>query len=233
MDVVEIWMVLTIRTLERRAGDAGSDVGFKGAGVKWVGLTGGIGSGKSSVAEWLRQHGWTVIDADQVARQVIQKETPGYREVIQAFGPGVLDSAANIDRAKLAAIVFADPKRLRVLEGITHPRVQSEVARQRTEAEQKGATLAFYDVPLLFEKQLEGQFDAILLVWCPREAQIHRAMARSGYSLAEVQRRMAQQISLDQKRRSAHVVIDNSGAKNSLPGQIQKALEELKNRFSV
>lgn len=195
--------------------------------MKWIGLTGGMGSGKSAVTALLRARGFTVIDADVVARKVVEPGTPGLAQVVQAFGPGVLNAEGELDRKKLAAQVFGKPDELRRLEMILHPLIQQKVADRRQEAAARGEALVFYDVPLLFEKNLGAQFDAVVVVWSTQAQQIERSMKRDGASREDVERRLSAQIPLAEKKLKADVLIDNSGTFESLPVRVDTALKAL------
>lgn len=195
--------------------------------MKWIGLTGGMGSGKSAVTALLRARGFTVIDADVVARKVVEPGTPGLAQVVQAFGPGVLNVEGELDRKKLAAQVFGKPDELRRLEMILHPLIQQKVADRRQEAAARGEALVFYDVPLLFEKNLGAQFDAVVVVWSTEAQQIERSMKRDGASREDVERRLSAQIPLAEKKLKADVLIDNSGTFESLPVRVDTALKAL------
>lgn len=195
--------------------------------MKWIGLTGGMGSGKSAVTALLRARGFTVIDADVVARKVVEPGTPGLAQVVQAFGPGVLNAEGELDRKKLAAQVFGKPDELRRLEMILHPLIQQKVADRRQEAAARGEALVFYDVPLLFEKNLGAQFDAVVVVWSTEAQQIERSMKRDGASREDVERRLSAQIPLAEKKLKADVLIDNSGTFESLPVRVDTALKAL------
>ena len=131
--------------------------------MKWIGLTGSIGSGKSSVATLLRERGIPVVDADAHARQALGPGSEGERKVLSAFGPSVHDGNGHVDRKKLAAEVFSDPGRLSKLEAIIHPIVQEKTRSERAKLKREGHAFAFYDVPLFCSrKNLETQFDAIV-----------------------------------------------------------------------
>lgn len=195
--------------------------------MKWIGLTGGIGSGKSSVTRLLRAKSHVVVDADELARAVVEPGTPGLAEVVQHFGPRTLTPDGRLDRKALAALVFGQGPQLIKLESLLHPRIQNEARRLREEARAQGHKMAFYDVPLLFEKNLVAQFDAVLLVWCRPEQQVERAILRTGLSESEIRLRMRDQIPLDEKRLRSDVVIDNSGPPEALEAAVDKALQEL------
>jgi len=156
-----------------------------------AGLTGGIASGKSFVGALLRRRGIPVIDADQLARDVVRPGTEGFDAVVRLF-PEVL-SDGEIDRGLLGRIVFADPERRRSLEAIVHPRVHAEFLRQMRLL--KDAQLVVYEVPLLFERGLEREMDAVIVVDAPEEVQRERLMRRSGLTADEADRRILSQMS--------------------------------------
>jgi dephospho-CoA kinase len=195
--------------------------------MKWIGLTGGIASGKSTVARILRELGHSVVDADALARLVVAKNGPAYREVLSVFGPEFVDGKGDLDRKKLGQIVFSDQKKRLQLEQIIHPKVKYLALLEKSRLETEGKSIAFYDVPLLYEKNLEAEFDAILLVYAPESMQIERMMIRNGYSESEARERMQAQIPIEQKLlRSPHVVM-NTGKIEDLKMQIKKILGEM------
>lgn len=195
--------------------------------MKWIGLTGGIGSGKSTVAELLRARGFVVVDADQVAHDVVQKGTPGLQAVLAAFGPEYLREDGELDRARLGKWVFGRPQELRKLEALLHPLIQNEVQRQKAAVAQTGAAFAFYDVPLLYEKKLEPHFDAVVVVWSEEHQQLSRAVGRGAHDEPEVRRRMSAQKPLHEKRGLAHFVVDNSGSAEALTQEVDDLIARL------
>lgn len=195
--------------------------------MKWIGLTGGIGSGKSTVAEILKENGVSVVDADVVAREVTQKTGPGFSPVVQEFGQEILNAQGELDRRKIAEIVFRDPKKLLKLEAILHPLVGAEVKKRRAQLESKGCEFAVYDVPLLFEKKLNTQFDAVVVVNCSLDTQIKRTVARSGLTEREVRDRIAAQVPLSEKVKQADYVIENEGSLAELKIQVSELSRKL------
>lgn len=193
----------------------------------WIGLTGGLGSGKTSVGQILRQQGYTVVDADELARLAVSRGKPALTKVEARFGAKVINEKGDLDRARLAEVVFSDPNALADLEQIIHPVVRSLCAERRKAAEDAGAKVAFYDVPLLFEKKMEGQFDSIVVVNCSEEMQIERTMAREKVTREKVLQRLSHQIPLHEKVRRANFVIDNSGSREELNHQVQKFLDQI------
>lgn len=194
--------------------------------MKWVGLTGGLGSGKSTVASILRTKGWPVIDADQIARQVLDPGTEGLTKVLQVFGPDLLLPNGELNRAELGRRVFGFPEKLLKLESIIHPRVQAEVQKQKQQLSQLGFKMAFYDVPLLFEKKLSG-FDAVVVVNAPPDVVRERLRKRNGWSEEEIDARLGAQIPLTKKTASADHVIQNTGSLHDLEAEVDRVLADL------
>jgi dephospho-CoA kinase len=188
------------------------------------GLTGGIGSGKSTVARRFRDRGLPIIDADALAREAVVKGSPGLADVVQRFGAEVLDPGGNLDRKKLAARVFADEEARRALNAITHPRVAELSAARVSALDAGGEPLACYEVPLLFETGLETVLSPVVVVAAPLDVQVARAVDRDGGSADDVVARVRAQMPLDEKVRRATFVIDNSGA---LEATLERADEVL------
>lgn len=194
-----------------------------------VGLTGGIGSGKSTVAKRFAALGATVIDADAIVHELQAAGQPLLEKITDAFGAGILATDGSLDREALGAIVFRDPEQRQRLNRIVHPAVGAEFARRLKAARESGVPLIVLDIPLLFEARKSGtggasamDFDAIVLVWVPRETQIERQLAREDYDRAEAERRIAAQLPLDKKRALADHVIDNSGTVEETERQVRE-----------
>lgn len=190
--------------------------------MSWIGLTGGIAAGKSAVAARLAEHGAVVIDADVVAREVVEPGTPGLAAVAEAFGPAVVDAEGRLDRPALGAIVFRDPEKRVVLEGILHPAI-----RERTRALRDAAVavdpqaVVVNDVPLLVESRgSEHGFDEVLVVQAPAEERIRRMVELRGMERAEAERRIAAQASDEQRAAVATQIIDASGSLESTLAQV-------------
>jgi dephospho-CoA kinase len=188
--------------------------------MRLIGLTGGIATGKSTVASLLAAHGATVIDADVLAREVVAAGTPGSDEVAARFGASILDAEGAVDRAALAAIVFADPELRAALEQITHPRIHALMQQRIIDALQTPAPLVVADIPLLFEKQRAAAFDGTLLVYAPAAVQLARLRARDGIDDMSAQRRLVAQLPIDEKRERATWVIDNGGSREATAVQL-------------
>jgi dephospho-CoA kinase len=196
--------------------------------VRVVGLTGGIGSGKSEVARMFTALGAHLIDADQLAREVVEPGSRGLAEIVEAFGPDVLDRDGRLDRKKVAAIVFKDPDKRAVLERIVHPRVlEAAMARIATLAE-RGAKVVVYDVPLLYETGLDRHFPEVIVVDVDPATQRARLAGRGGMSADEIEDRIRAQMALADKVKRAHWVIDNRGSLDETRAQVEalyRALE--------
>jgi len=194
-----------------------------------IGLTGGIASGKSTVSRMLRELGAPVIDADAIVHELQQPGTEVAAAIAREFGPGVIRPDGSLDRAALGQIVFADAARRRALEAIVHPAVRermwSEVERYRAE----GRPATVLDIPLLIESQLQRTVDRVWLVYISRDLQAERLMARDGLSPAAAELRIAAQMSLDEKRAFADLIIDNRGTAESTRRQVERAWREVIN----
>jgi dephospho-CoA kinase len=189
-----------------------------------VGLTGGIASGKSAVAAELAARGAIIIDADVLAREVVEPGTPALAAIIDRFGPQVL-SDGQLDRARLAQIVFADPLARRDLERIVHPAVRARAADLERAAGR--AAVVVHVIPLLVETGQQQDFDLVVTVDVDHETQIKRLIARNGYTRAEAESRIAAQASREDRRIAADVVLDNTGSVAQLREQIDALWAEL------
>lgn len=189
-----------------------------------VGLTGGIGSGKSAVSARLAARGAVVIDADRIAREVVAPGTPGLADVLAAFGPTVAAPDDSLDRPALGRIVFADPQARARLEAIVHPLVRAETAR-RIDAIPAGG-IAVHDIPLLVEVGAEGGYDLVLVVEAPRELRLTRLEGR-GLPRDEALARMASQASDERRRAVADVLIDNGGSLDDLDARVEEVWRDL------
>ena len=195
--------------------------------MKIIGLTGGIASGKSTVATELRKQNVPVFDADEVSRNAVAKGSKGLALVAEAFGAEYLTSDGEMDRAKISQLVFSDKEALKTLEGILHKIVWDEAEAFLAEAREQKAKLAVLDVPLLIETKWHERVDFVWLVAVSKEQQIKRAMIRSGMTEEEVKARIAAQMSLEDKKKFADVVLDNSGALEETLEQVHKELAKL------
>lgn len=195
-------------------------------GLVRVGLTGGIGSGKSTVARLFAELGAHVIDADALAREVVEPGTAGLAAIVARFGDGVLAADGSLDRRALAAIVFTDAASRRDLDGIVHPLVRRRSAerRRRLAAEEPGAVVV-EDVPLLYEAGLAGDMDLVVVVTAPLEIRVERAVLR-GMDADDVRARIAGQASDAERASIADVVLDNSGDEAALRRQVLDCWQE-------
>ena len=195
--------------------------------MKIIGLTGGIASGKSTVATELRKQNVPVFDADEVSRNAVAKGSKGLALVAEAFGVEYLTADGEMDRAKISQLVFSDKEALKTLEGILHKIVWDEAEAFLAEAREQKAKLAVLDVPLLIETKWHERVDLVWLVAVSKEQQIKRAMIRSGMTEEEVKARIAAQMSLEDKKKFADVVLDNSGSLEETLEQVHKELAKL------
>jgi dephospho-CoA kinase len=190
-----------------------------------VGLTGGVAAGKSTVSGILRQLGAVVIDADALAREVIEPGTPGLAAVVGEFGPEILTDDGHLDRARLGALVFADPERRAALEAIVHPLVRAR-AVELEQAAPPGA-IVVHDIPLLVETGQAGDFDAVVVVDVPEELQVARAVRERGWSEDEARARVVAQGSRSERLAVATYVVDNTGTLEDLRHRVTEVFEEL------
>jgi len=190
-----------------------------------VGLTGGVASGKSTVSALLRDLGAIVVDADALAREVVEPGTPGLAAVVEAFGPEVLADDGSLDRARLGAIVFAEPARRAELEGIIHPLVRARAAQ--IEAGEEPGVVVVQDIPLLVETGQAGTFDVVIVVDAPEEVQVERAVRDRGWTPEEARSRIAAQASREQRRAAATYVVDNSGTTEDLRQRVAEVFASL------
>lgn len=185
----------------------------KGYGQLIIGLTGGIASGKSTVSAMLAELGAAIVDADQVAREVVLPGEPALREIVQTFGQAVLNEDGTLNRKKLGEIVFADEAKRKRLEGILHPAIREVMSGRISSLERENPDrLVVADIPLLYESGLDRLYPEVLLVYVPQSVQLERLMKRNGYSEEEARQRLAAQLPIDEKKQKADWIIDNSGS---------------------
>ncbi len=189
-----------------------------------IGLTGGVGTGKSTVASILKEVGLPVIDADQIAHQLLRPGTEVYRQVLTAFGPDILRPDGEIDRRGLGKIVFNDPEKRRLLEEITHPAIKAQIRAEVEGYKAKGQDVVL-EVPLLFEAKMEEEVDEVWVVTASSQTQRQRIMARDGLTPAEAERRMQAQMPLAEKLARADAVIYNEGTIADLKSQVKTLLK--------
>ena len=187
-----------------------------------VGLTGGIATGKSTVSEIFRRLGCEIIDADVLAREVVEPGEPALAAIVAEFGPGILDPAGRLDRKKLGAIVFADPDKRRRLEAITHPQIRVRLAERLQELIARGFEgLVIFDAPVMIESGTSRHVDRLVVVVTDAATQRARAVGRDG-DRADVERRIASQMPLADKARLADYVIDNSGTPEATIAEVRR-----------
>jgi dephospho-CoA kinase len=195
--------------------------------MDWIGITGMMGAGKTTVSQTIEQMGYPVIYADEVAHSILAPGAPGFQEVVTTFGVGVLNRDKTLNRSALAKLVFAHRSQLSKLEAITHPRIQAKVREFQDQCEQQAEPLAFYDVPLLFEKQLQSRFDVIVCVVADREVVLERLKKREGWSEQEITERLDCQLPQSEKEEGAQYVLQNNSSLEELKAQIVRLINDL------
>ena len=194
-----------------------------------IGITGGIASGKSTVTEFLRQQGYQVIDADQVVHELQEPGERLYQALLSTFGSSILQEDGRLDRPKLGAMIFGNPQLLAQSSQIQNQIIREELAGRR-DLLAETEDIFFMDLPLLFELQYEDWSDQIWLVDVTEETQLSRLMSRNALSQEEAEKRIAAQLSLQEKRKRADVLIDNNGSLEATRQQIRDALQKLERR---
>ncbi|QPK84117.1 dephospho-CoA kinase [Corynebacterium qintianiae] len=190
-----------------------------------IGLTGGIGSGKSTVAAMLRDAGYPVVDADQVARDNMEPGSSVLQEVAEVFGTDILDDNGVLDRAELARRAFSSEEQTQKLNGITHPAIRRESERRLAQFEKEGARAAVYDMPLLIELGLDESMDVTVVVDADAEERVRRLVRSRGLEEQDARNRIARQIDDATRKARADVVIDNNGPLTELEPQVNELVE--------
>lgn len=197
--------------------------------MAYFGLTGGVASGKTTVAQYFRGLGARIIDADRIGHDLLSRSSPAYSEVVQAFGRGIVDASGEIDRRRLGALAFADPARLAQLNAILHPRIISRVEEHAAEySQQEPGAVILVDAALIFEAGIGARFIKVVVAWCRPEQQLDRLMAKAGISREAAEKRIATQMPVEEKRRRADFVIDCSGSKEDARRQAERLYPQLK-----
>jgi dephospho-CoA kinase len=194
--------------------------------MKLIGLTGGIASGKSTVARILAAMGVPVIDADQLARRIVEPGRPANAAIARRW-PQVLLPDGRIDRAQLGSIVFADQEQLRELTAITVPRILEEMDREAREAEENGHEVCVVEGATLFEEHAEGLFEGVLVVSASPEEQVRRLAERNGYGEEQARQRLAAQMPLEEKLERARWVVENTGSPEELEARVREVWERI------
>ncbi|WP_085958471.1 dephospho-CoA kinase [Corynebacterium fournieri] len=196
--------------------------------MKKVGLTGGIGSGKSTVARLLANAGFPVVDADQIAREIMEPGSPVLERVAEEFGADILDDEGVLDRSELARRAFASKEATERLNAITHPAIRAESERRFAAAETAGETAVIYDMPLLVDLGLHSGMDLTVVVDVDVEERVRRLVEKRGLDEADARARMGQQIDDATRLAAADVVIDNSGSLDALEPQVAALVERIR-----
>ncbi|WP_243291230.1 dephospho-CoA kinase [Bacillus sp. FJAT-47783] len=191
-----------------------------------VGLTGSIASGKSTVANMMKEMSIPIVDADNIARDVVSIGEPAYLKIVDTFGNEILQKDKTIDRAKLGSIIFQDETKRKQLNEIVHPAVRSEMKRKQQMYVEKGEPLIVLDIPLLFESKLTHFVEKILVVYVDEQTQLDRLMKRNGFTKEEALARINAQMPLKEKAEKADEVIDNNGSLDETKQQLMKILDK-------
>ncbi|WP_134699912.1 dephospho-CoA kinase [Ammoniphilus sp. YIM 78166] len=192
-----------------------------------IGLTGGIASGKSTVASMFKELGCVIIDADKVARDVVKPGQEGLEAVVHRFGPQILTQEGELDRKALGAIIFHNEEKRKELNSILHPLIRKQMQREKEEALQANPPLIIMDIPLLFESQLEQTVEAVIVVYVPPNQQLERLMQRDQISREEARRKMDSQMPIDEKKKRADFIIENSGSLAETRTQVEAIFTKL------
>lgn len=195
--------------------------------MKRIGLTGGIGSGKSTVAALLRERGVIVIDADAIAREIVEPGSPVLGQLAEAFGPSIIQADGSLDRQGLASLAFATPEKTALLNSITHPAIEARTQELYAQAEAAGERLVVWDMPLLVDKGYHTQMDGVIVIDVDVEERVRRLVEYRGLDEADARRRIAAQVPDEQRRAAATWVIDNNGSVDALPAQVDTILQQL------
>jgi len=193
-----------------------------------VGLTGGIATGKSLVAGELKRLGAHIIDADRVAREIVEPGKPAYNDIVKEFGPGIIQPDGTVDRKALGNIVFCDPVALDRLNSITHPRIRERIREEAGRLSADGDAIVVLDIALLIEMGVRYEVEKIIVVYCDDEQQVQRLMERDNLTRVEAQKRLSCQMDIKEKLKYADYVIDNSGPMDKTIEQARALYGELK-----
>lgn len=192
-----------------------------------IGLTGGIASGKSTISSILKAVGWPVIDADLIARQIVMPGSKGLEQIVNRFGPQMLNSDGTLDRKKLGKTVFDDPKKLSDLDKIEHPLIQETIDSQLDEFKKQHLPVVVLDVPLLFETGMDEECDLTVLAVVDQATQLKRLMKRDQISKMDAVKKISSQMSLKEKMQRADVIIDNNGTLEQTRSQVAELVDRV------
>lgn len=197
--------------------------------MKRIGLTGGIGSGKSTVAKILAEQGFPIIDADKIAREIVEPGQPALAELALKFGDGIINEDGSLNRQALANIAFADEESRQALNDITHPRINARTEELFAEAEADGKDAAVWDMPLLIDQGYQDRVDTVIVVDVDAETRVQRLVEHRGLDEDDARRRIASQIDDATRREAAHHIVDNNGELEALEPQVLEIVEKIKN----
>ncbi|MEC1374006.1 dephospho-CoA kinase [Heyndrickxia oleronia] len=192
--------------------------------AKIIGLTGGIASGKSTVSNLLRRKGFAIVDADIAARKVVEIGEDAYKQIVEAFGPEILQQDQNLDRKKLGTIVFHDEEKRLMLNQIVHPAVREYMQKEKETALKQGKETVIMDIPLLFESNLGYMVDQTILVYVEQSIQLQRLMDRNQFTEAEAMARIQSQMPLEEKIEKSDAVINNNGTIDETEQQLDEII---------
>ena len=202
------------------------------AKIRLIGITGGIATGKSAVCEMIKKFGIPLIDFDILSRKAVEPEKPAWKDITAYFGASVLNKDKSINRQALKKIVFDNPAKLKKLESFIHPRIKKDfINLTETYFKKKPDGIIQAGVPLLIETNMTEMFDYIILVWLPFEEQIKRVIKRDKISYEQAEKIIASQMPINDKKKYANFIIDNSGSLQNTEKQVQKLITNLNNRL--
>lgn len=196
--------------------------------MKIIGLTGGIGSGKSTVARSLQEHGFPIVDADLIAREIVEPGQPALAELTKEFGEDILNADGSLDRGLLASRAFTNKDTTQRLNDITHPRINQRTQELFDEARENGAEAVIYDMPLLIDKGLHKDMDATIVVHAAEHVRLERLTTKRGLDVDDVRRRINAQIDDETRKQHADILLDNNGTEEDLTKQIAQAVDKIK-----
>lgn len=196
--------------------------------MKRIGLTGGIGSGKSTVAAILAEHGFPIIDADKIAREVVEPGQPALAELALTFGEDILNEDGSLNRQALANVAFVNEENRQALNNITHPRINARTEELFAEAESAGKEAAVWDMPLLVDQGYQDRVEIVIVVDVDAETRLKRLVGSRGLDEADARRRIASQIDDETRRKAADFIVDNNGERAALEPQVKEIIKNLR-----